>query len=186
MTIRKPDRRLITARRSANGKRELAVQCFAADALDVLAKRIAYEPYAKHKLRPRAFGLEPVSTLAEDATFCDAHAGFAPEQMRLIPRLLRRGVRAGLLGREGAPAEPRVMWTIGDDGWVFECRITHSGRALYHGYPLLPGDAMASKVISHFEQWVYGATTEILYACDRMTRESGLAILRSAQERYRS
>lgn len=185
MTIRKPERRLITARRSDNEKRTLADLPLEFDFLERLAERLDYEGYAKHKRNPRAFGLNPISTISDDATYCDGHAGFTPADMGRIRSLLRRGVFAGLLGRQGVLDEPRTLWTIDDSGWVFENRITHPGRAVYHGYPILPGDAFASKVVERFRHWLYETSTEDLYVCDQMTRNKGGAILTASLERYR-
>lgn len=185
MTIRRPERRALTPRRSDNDKRELAALPLLAEDLARLAERVDYEPYAKHKLHPRAFGLDPIPTVSDDPTYCDGHAQFEPKDMRRIPSLLRRGIFAGLIGHQGAPYDPRTLWTIDATGWVFEGRITHPGRAIYHGYPLLPGDAMAAKVIGRFERWVYETSRQDLYTCDRMTRDEGIAILSAAQERYK-
>lgn len=183
--MRRPQRRTLAPRRSDNDKRELAAHPLRQADLARLADRASYEPYAKHKLHPRAFGLDPVPTISEDPTYCDGHAQFEPSDMARIPLLLRRGIFAGLIGQQGAPDDPRTLWTIDATGWIFEGRITHPGRAAYHGYPLLPGDAMATKVISRFEQWVCGTPAELLYECDQMTRNEGIAILTAAQERYR-
>jgi hypothetical protein len=43
---------------------------------------------------------------------------------------------------------PKLLWTIDASGWIFELRITNSGQAEYHGYPLLPGDAFARHVLA--------------------------------------
>lgn len=185
MTIRKPERRLTTARRSDNDKRALADLPLASAALAGLAERVDYEAYAKHKLNPRAFGLEPIPAISDDPTYCDGHAGFAPEDVGRVKGLLRRGVFAGLIGRPGVPEEPRTLWTLDESGWIFEGRITHPGRAIYHGYPILPGDAIAAKVTSRFQSWLCETSAEELYACDRMTKEEGAVILTATLERYR-
>jgi hypothetical protein len=185
MNIRKPEKRLSLTRRSDNDKRTLADLPLAYEDLARLAERVRYEAYAKHKLKPREFGLEPMAAISEDPTYCDGHAAFTREDIGRIPGLLRRGVFAGLVGRLGAPEEPRILWTLDNSGWIFEGRITHPGRAVYHGYPLLPGDAMTAKVISRFQRWLYDTSIEDLYKCDRMTQEEGAAILSATQERYR-
>lgn len=185
MNARKPERRLIAVRRSDNDKRALADLPIDPADLAALADRVSYEAYAKHKRSPRAFGLEPIPAISDDPTYCDGHAGFTPEDMPRIQGLLRRGVFAGLIGRQGWPDEPRTLWTLDRSGWIFEGRITHPGRAIYHGYPILPGDAIAAKVISQFQRWLYETSTEDLYACDQMTTKEGAAVLTATLERYR-
>lgn len=124
--------------------------------LNALAARIRYEGSAKHKERPRAFGLEPVARDADD-TLCDGHAGFEPAQMAMVVPSLATGVQAGLLGHNRkADGVPTIIWTVWDTGWVFEARITNAVLAEYHGYPLLPSDAFARQIIARYREWVYG------------------------------
>jgi hypothetical protein len=68
--------------------------------------------------------------------------------MTTIPRLLRRGIRAGLIG-----ASARILWTISDEGWIFECRITNAEQDEYHGYPVRPNEPIADDVYHRFQQW---------------------------------
>ena len=171
---RKPEPRLVLTRKSDNDKRQLIGDLPPLRDLAALAGRAGYEPYSKHKLRPRAFGLEPFDGVPEDTTYCDGHADFSNEDFMKIPTLLRRGIMSGLIGDKMAQGDPKLVWTVDDNGWVYEGRITHQGRAIYHGYPLLPGDAMATKVIARFSRWVTTNGTSI-------ENEA----LRAAQERYR-
>lgn len=177
---RKPDRRLITVRRSNNDKRELVENIPSLANRQALVNRVTYEPHSKHKSRPRAFGLEPLGAVSEDATYCDGHAGFEPQDTNRIPQLVWRGITAGLIGAKQAQGDPKVIWTVDDNGWVYEARLTMPSRAVYHGYPLLPGDAMAIKVISRFSRWVLGDGSE-LQGNDPVARVA----LDAAQERYR-
>jgi hypothetical protein len=105
-----------------------------------------YRGRGKHKGSPAAFGLEPEPK--GDATLCDDHAGFLPDAAPSIPRLLKRGISAGLIG-PGA----RMLWTVGDDGWIFEARITNSEQSEYHGYPVRQTEAIAEKVYQRFVAW---------------------------------
>lgn len=184
MNDRRPPERTNAQRRSTNVKRRLRAPALDDDALSDLAARAVYEPYAKHKRNPRAFGLDPIPGVSDDPTYCDEHAGFTPHDMQRIPVLLARGILTGLTSAAQDGDVPRLLWTIDDTGWVYEARLTNGGLALYHGYPLLPGDPVASKVISRFRDWAYdhddGMVTQIL----NMTRHSAIAIADRAQERY--
>ena len=69
MPRRRPDSRLVAHRSSDNVKRALEPAPNPAT-LTALAERVCYEPYAKHKLAPRAFGLEPMAGISEDTSYC--------------------------------------------------------------------------------------------------------------------
>lgn len=106
-----------------------------------------YEGSSKHKLHPHLFGLEPFHGDRDDATLCD-DAAFRPDQMSRIPSLLRRGIRAGLIGHTG-----RTLWTVSDDGWIFEARETNRDTDQHHGYPVLPEETIARLVYDRFADW---------------------------------
>ena len=118
---------------------------------DLLARLKAcarYGCYAKHKTAPHAFGLRAYSGPKGDHTRCDEHASFGKAKMATIPRLLQRGIRARLIGPSA-----RLIWTVGDDGWIFEGRITNVGQDEYHGYPVRPSEAIAEPVYRRFSHW---------------------------------
>jgi hypothetical protein len=91
---------------------------------------------------------------------------------RTGPRL-RRGLLAGLIGHNDKQGDPTLIWTVDDNGWVYEGRITTPTQALYHAYPLLPADAFAKVVIARYAEWAYDqAEAKLLNA------------LRNALDRY--
>ena len=153
--MKKPQRRAVHARSSDNQKRKLRTPAPTPDVLAALAQRARFEGSGKHKAAPRAFGLEPVKPDADDS-LCDGHAEFMPADMARLPGLLERGILAGLVSERDAQGDPAILWTVDDNGWVYEARITTSTQALYHGYPLLPGDAFARKVISRYDEYARG------------------------------
>ena len=112
-----------------------------------LRARATYAGYAKHKRDPYAWGLEPFRGRAPDRTFCE-DSGFGIADQVRIPQLLRRGIDAGLFGDLIRQGDPTMLWTLDDDGWIYELRQTIPGRAVYHGYPLLPTNALGRKVIA--------------------------------------
>jgi hypothetical protein len=70
-----------------------------------------------------------------------------------------------------------MLWTIDDNGWIYELRQTNAGQASYHGYPMAPTNALGRKVIARFESW--------FYSLPRAQRDPILlAALRDAQDRY--
>lgn len=134
-------------RHSDNLKRKLHPAPDAA-LIKQLAETARYVGYAKHKAAPEDFGLAPYDKPHGDATLCDKHAGFRSSQMASIPHLLRRGIRAGLIGES-----LRIIWTVGNDGWIFEGRITNVEQDEYHGYPVRPAEPIAEEVYRRYQQW---------------------------------
>ena len=124
--LAEPRRRQTHRRRSDNEKRRLL-----RDPTDNLVQDmlnyVHYQGSPKHKLQPHLFGLPPFSGQRGDATLCD-DADFDPDQMAEIPMLIRRGIRAGLIGHT-----QRIIWTVADDGWIFEARETNRATAEFHG-----------------------------------------------------
>jgi hypothetical protein len=172
MLRRRPPRRIAVERHSENDKRRLREPPPHLDFRRSLAARARFEGSGKHKLEPRAFRLEPVAS-SEDDTYCDGHAGFSPDDMARLPQLLQRGIWAGLIGHNDKQGEPTLIWTVDNNGWIYEGRITITSQALYHGYPILPSDAFGKKVIARYTDWVYDQNNDQL-----------IDTLRNALERY--
>ena len=145
--MRRPEtRRDRIPRRPDNVKRRL-LAAPGKNLLDRLESRVSYQCTEKHKMHPIAFGLSiSPGTKRGDATLCDEHAGFTPDKVRSIPRLIRRGLRAGLVGRGN------LIWTVGDDGWIFEGRPTNVRSGEYHGYPVLDWESIARPVYDRYSE----------------------------------
>ena len=137
----------LPARASDNDKRRLDTAA-GPERITLLLERAHYKGWEKHKGNPAAFGFPPWTKRRGDETLCDDHSGFTPDAMQSIPRLLRRGITAGLIG----PGD-RILWTVGDDGWIFEGRVTNPEQSEYHGYPVRPGEAVATKVYQRYALW---------------------------------
>lgn len=142
----RPDRRRSRRRRSHNEKRRL-MPVPSDHLIEGMLQTVHYEGSSKHKLHPHLFGLEPFNGDRDDATLCD-EADFQPDQMADIPALAQRGIRAGLIGHTA-----RLLWTVADDGWIFEARETNRETAEFHGYPILPEESIARLVFDRFTNW---------------------------------
>lgn len=129
-----------------------------------LSAKVLYVPYAKHKKHPDAYGLKPYTGDDEDPTFCDAHAGFKPADMPRIPAILQRGIAAGLFGKSLKKGDPGIFWSVDDNGWIFEAQITNPGYGVYHGYPILPVEAIAQKVLLRYADYVTEQKDPVLNA----------------------
>ena len=119
------------------------------DLIERLLHNVRYEGSPKHKRQPNLFGLEPFNGQRDDATLCD-EADFRPDQLRDIPKLIQRGIRAGLIGHTA-----RLLWTVADDGWIFEARETNREATEFHGYPILPEESIARLVFDRFADWAH-------------------------------
>lgn len=115
------------------------------DMLTARFKGIRYKGSSKHKRCPHLYGLEPFKGPRGDATLCDEHAGWQRSSEDRIPRLLGRARDAALVGS--------LIWTVDDNGWIYELQSTNSEQNEHHGYPLRPTDPFAEKIINRFATW---------------------------------
>jgi hypothetical protein len=123
-------------------------------ALGHLASRAVYNGISKHKGEPLKFGMPLYTGRRGDESLCDQHAGFEPGDWSTNPDLLARGIAAGLIGKVESQGVPTMLWTVSDQGWIFEARVTNVGLADYHGYPVRPSESIAEQVYSRFKDCV--------------------------------
>ncbi len=143
--MKKPQpRREVPPRSNENTKRRL-YDIMESSQLAALFDGMKYEGSPKHKRHPHLFGLTPFRGERDDRTLCDTHAGFGPDDRARIMRLLGRAQSASLVGN--------FIWTIDDNGWIYELTVTNISQNQHHGYPLRPGEAITQQVFSRFEAW---------------------------------
>jgi hypothetical protein len=130
-------------------------------ALDSLEARAVYNGIPKHKEEPLKFGLPLYTGRRGDETLCDRDAGFTPDERNTVPPLLIRGIRAGLVGHIERQGVPTILWSVSDQGWIFEARITNVGLADYHGYPVRPSESIAEQVYRRFLDWARVQGTDL-------------------------
>lgn len=148
MSRKKPAPRVVVQRSRNNANRRLIAVLPTRASREELSARVTYGAYSKHKFNPTAYNLSPYAGQDEERTYCDAHASFGKENLHRIPALLVRGVMLGLWSDKNNGDAPSLLWTLDESGWIFELRITNSGQALYHGYPVLPNDAFARHLLA--------------------------------------
>ena len=174
VALSKPPSRTARVRASSNDPRRLSVAPPTPEERAELAARATFAPYGKHKRHPGAYGLDPYSGQQEDPSYCDEHASFGPGDMKRAPTILRRGIDAGLFGKVNKKDDPGLLWSVDDNGWIYEAQITNPGYAVYHAYPVLPNEAIARKVLMRYADYVAGSG------------DPGLAAsLQAAQRRYK-
>lgn len=153
--MKKPAKRPgIPPRHSNNDKRRLIPAPDPAF-IAALLKSVKYRGSSKHKLEPRLFGLEPFRGKRGDATLCDKHANFQPEDLGSVDAMIQRGLRAGLVGRNA------MIWAIADNGWIYEARLTNVDQTEYHGYPVRDSEPIAEAVYRRFASWVQDSGDQV-------------------------
>ena len=153
MERRRPPNRIEMPRSSENQKRHLSATPPTTAERTQLSSRATYGGYGKHKRNPDAWKLPAYHGGSTDRTFCE-DAGFTLKDRKRAPSLLRRGITAGLFGDLSKQGDPTMLWTIDDNGWVYEFRLTVPSQARYHGYPVRPANAFARKVIDRYGEWL--------------------------------
>ena len=154
MPFRQPPSRKQRERSAPNDPRRLSEALPSLVVRGVLAARATFDSYAKHKRNPGAYKLKPYEGEDEDPTYCDEHAGFSPADIPRAPGLLKRGIDAGLFGKKKKKGDPGLLWSVDDNGWIYEAQITNPGFAVYHAYPVLPNEAIARKVLLRYTDFV--------------------------------
>ena len=93
---------------------------------------------------------------------CGVHRrqGFA------IPRLIRRGLRSGLVGRGN------LILTVGDDGWNFDGRPTNVQTGDFRGYPVMDWKSIARPFDDPYSEWArtFGSNLDRIVAKHCMVR----------------
>lgn len=168
--MKRPPSRTAVARTAANDPRRISEVPPSHAARATLAAKAAYVPYAKHKKHPDAYGLKPYEGPHEDPTLCDEHAGFTPDDVPRITALLERGILAGLFGKTAKKGDPGIIWTVDDNGWIYEAQLTNPGYGAYHAYPVLPNEAIAKKVLVRYADYVAEKNDPVLETSLKLAR----------------
>lgn len=114
-----------------------------------LVRKIKYTGSPYHKKIPGDFGLLPPVAPRQDATLCDNARVFSKRE---AVRLLRKGASYGLVDEREQNGLPRIIWSVGKDGTVFEARLENAELGQYHGYPLPRSDSFWSMVAETYEE----------------------------------
>ena len=129
-----------------NPKRRIAADP-GPDTLEDLAARVRYGGNPEHKHNPGDFGLTPPARPRADKSKCD-WAGIVERAVAL--RLLREGIRRGLVSEQRRGGYPQNVWAVTDDGYPLEAQLENSGSGAYHGYPMPETDPFRDVVL---ERW---------------------------------
>lgn len=109
-----------------------------------LRANAVYEGSPYHKKNPGDFGLTPPAAPRSDATLCD-EAGVT--QRAVASALLDAAIDGGLASEATTPEGfPKQIWTVDDQGRVFEAMYGGSRTGCYHGYPIRTKDPLFDRI----------------------------------------
>ena len=132
-------------RRRFNPKRRLCQPEDLPD-LDNLAERVRYDGHPGHKRNAGDFGVG--ANPSGDRTLCDAVGIFS---QREALRLLKAGIRRGLVSAQMRGEFPQNIWAVSSDGRPLEAQQGSPGQGIYHGYPLLSHDELWDRIL---DRWI--------------------------------
>lgn len=112
------------------------------EALAELAVKVRYVGSGHHKRYPADYGFDrtnPVPT----KSLCDLNA---PVMLTEAQNWLVSGVLQALISKPSDDGFPKFIWTVANDGRVFEAKTHPATPGQYHGYPLEDEDDMKAHV----------------------------------------
>ena len=131
-------------RRRFNDKRRIRPSCQRENLTD-LATRVSYTGNPVHKRNPGDFGLTPPSAHRDDKTLCDSVGIFS---IATATRLLRVGIKKGLVSEQTRGSFPQNVWVVDDNGHPLEAQLENRSQGTYHGYPLALNDPFRDEVLT--------------------------------------
>ena len=134
-------------RRRFNFKRRIRQDCDS-DELDWLVSSVKYGGNPEHKRNPGDFHLNPPAQPRADKTLCDA-VGIFDKSKAL--RLLREGLRRGLISEQTRGEFPQNVWSVTGEGNPLEAQLENRIQGIYHGYPMPLNDDFRYEVLRRWE-----------------------------------
>ena len=134
---------MFSTRIKFNSKRRFAVSS-PREALRRLEKDVHYGGTPDHKRNPGDFGLSPPTRPRRDKS------GILRRAAAL--RLLRLGIRRGMVSEWDGTGYPKNIWSMTDDGIPLDAQLENPANGTYHGYPLEANDPFRDSVIAHWNQ----------------------------------
>ena len=116
--------------------------------LKALRRRVSYGGNAEHKRNPGDFGLSPPFGPRKGKTLCDGVSIF---QRAMALRLLREGIKRGLVSAQKRGDFPQNIWAVTADGVPLEAALDNQATGSYHGYPMWKDDEFGRKVVQKWE-----------------------------------
>jgi hypothetical protein len=107
-----------------------------------LSKAFTYVASGHHKRNPADYGLERTNP-RPTKSLCD--------KVRIIPvkeanLLVKNGIARGMVSTFKCGGFPKYIWSVGEDGEVYEAKTDENAAGTYHGYRLEEEDDMRDVV----------------------------------------
>jgi hypothetical protein len=112
-----------------------------------LAERARYGGNPEHKRNPGDFGLTPPFGPRPGKSLCDVANIFRRAEAE---KLLREGLRRGLVSDRHEGDWPKNVWSVTDDGIPLEAQIENPELGSYHGYPMPESDPMRAEILKRW------------------------------------
>ena len=131
-----------------NNNRKIREACDPSE-LAQLAATVDYGGNSAHKRSPGDFNLNPPAGARPDKTLCDAVAIHSKKEAL---RLLKEGIKRGLISKQSREGFPQNVWAVTDDGEPLQASLENRGAGTYHGYPLAQSDPFRRIVLARWNR----------------------------------
>ena len=135
-------------RRAFNPKRRIERNADAAQ-LSALAVVVSYGGNPEHKSTPGDFALTPPAQPRADKTLCEGANIVTRSEAE---RLLKEGVRKGLVSVQTRGQFPQNIWAVTDNGCPLEAQLKNQQRGIYHGYPVPHTDPFGEVILEYWNK----------------------------------
>lgn len=127
-----------------NPKRRIApLDALSLEERQALSTRVSYGGNPEHKRSPGDYGLTPPASPRPGKTLCDGTRNIPKEE---ATRLLVNGLIKGMFSPCNAEQWPQNIWSLSNNGEIFEAELENCIRGVYHGYPMPKNDFFRSVV----------------------------------------
>lgn len=109
---------------------------------------VHYVGSGHHKRNPGDYRLSRTSP-RPTKSLCDLVRTIPLEEAK---RLMASGIQCGLFSEPREDGFPKFIWSVSEQGEVFEAKTDANGTGEYHGYPLEDEDAMHNYVKSVWKE----------------------------------
>jgi hypothetical protein len=117
--------------------------------LKKLANKVQYGGNPEHKKNPGDFKLTPPCQPRSAKSLCDAVKIFTRRESL---RLLRKGLRKGLISDRYKGDWPKNVWAVTEDGYPMESQLEDHIIGRYHGYPIPKSDPLGFEILKVWKE----------------------------------
>lgn len=133
-------------RNSYNTKRQIRPSVSDQSTLEM---RVSYGGNPEHKRNPGDFGLTPPAAhCRSDKSLCDG-VGILTRKAAL--KLLRAGIRQGLISAQERNGWPQNVWAVTRNGEPLEAMLENAEQGCYHGYPMPQDDPFRVEILKRWQ-----------------------------------